>query len=582
MRRFLSFLTLTLFSLGLFAQGTWIPLETDAYNYINRIDIKYGQITPIAFTSDQGYLRYRVAKIAETLLLSNLRFTKVEKFQLQYLVDESPEWLDSLHSRSKPLFKVLYTEPASFYSVSSKKKGIFDLRLNPMLDVTVGGASGPGGGFVFNRSLGLEARGNIKRVLSFYFNGTGGAERMPGYATQLATQGTYTYATGNSYNLSYVPGEAYYKVYNSKLFGFTNGVNYFDARGYLKANILKYINLSFGRDKFFIGDGMRSLILSDYSAPFLFLKLDISYWRFNYENIFAQLNYNYINTGADHLLPVKYMAIHHLTLNTCPWLTVGLFETVIFQRSTFDISYLNPIIFYKAVEASLGNPDKVSIGGDYKITATHHLQFYGQILLNEFNTAHFFSHDGWWGNKWALQFGGKYIDIAPGLDGQIEFNIVRPYTYTADGNDNFTNFNQPLADPFGANFYELIFNLHYQPLPRWQFNAKFFITKMGTDTMISGVMTNYGQNIDLPNGGGSFPYLAEQTGNHFLQGAPGTIDYFELLATYQPWHNINVDASILYRSFNTIKSLNNPLPGENTFMFNIGIRINVARRKYDF
>ena len=185
---------------------------------------------------------------------------------------------------------------------------------------------------------------------------TGGADRMPLYATQLAIQPNMTYASGNTYNFSYVPGEAYYKVYSSKIFNFKDGVNYFDARGYVKANILKYINLSFGRDKFFIGDGIRSLILSDYSAPFLFLKFDVSYWRFNYENIFAQLNYNYINTGADHLLPVKYMAVHHLTLNTGPWLTLGLFETVMFQRSEFDISYLNPIIFYKAVEASLGNP----------------------------------------------------------------------------------------------------------------------------------------------------------------------------------------------------------------------------------
>ena len=125
--------------------------------------------------------------------------------------------------------------------------------------------------------------------------------------------------------------------------------------------------------------------------------------------------------------------------------------------------------------------------------------------------------------------------------------MVRPFTYTADGADNFTNYNQPLADPLGANFYELIFNLHYQPLPKWQFNAEFFVARVGPDTMINGVMTNYGSDILLPNGGGSAPYIASETGNHLLQGASGTIDYFELLATYQPWHNINFDASILYR-----------------------------------
>ena len=40
---------------------------------------------------------------------SNLNQNKVNEFQLQYLMDDSPEWLDSVSSRTKhPLFKKLY------------------------------------------------------------------------------------------------------------------------------------------------------------------------------------------------------------------------------------------------------------------------------------------------------------------------------------------------------------------------------------------------------------------------------------------------------------------------------------------
>lgn len=571
------------FSLSAFSQGTTMVLGNDAYTYMDRLDIKYGRIIPIEYTVDKPYTRSSVARVAESLLLSNIRFTKLERAQLQYLTDENAEWLDSIHSRTpKPLFKVLYTEPASFYSVSSKKKGLWDIRFNPLLAVSIGGESGGGGRFLFNRSVGLEVRGDIKKVLSFYFNATGNDERAPLYAAQIMTQTNALPYQSGTYLYPYVPGESYYKVYSSNLFRFNDGVDYFDARGYVKANILKYIDLSFGRDKFFIGDGIRSLILSDYSAPFLYLKFDVSFWRFKYENIYGQLQYNYYVHAPDQLLPVKYMAVHHLTLDATHYLTLGLFETVMFERSQFEISYLNPVIFYKAVEASLGNPDKVSIGGDFKITVTHHLRFYGQALLNEFNAAKFFSHDGWWANKWALQVGGKYIDIAPGLDGQIEFNVVRPFTYTADGTDNFTNHNQPLADPLSANFYELIFNLRYQPLPKWSFNAKFFVAKVGTDTLINGVMSNYGSNILLPNGGGATNYITQPYNNHLLQGALGSITYFELLASYQPWHNVNIDASILYRSDNTVNSPNNPIKSESSFMFNIGFRINLARRTYEF
>ena len=117
-------------------------------------------------------------------MLSNLRFTKVERAQLQYLVDENGEWLDSLHSHTLvPLWKKLYTEPASFYSVSSKKKGLWDLRFNPLIAAYIGGESGGGGRFLFNRSVGLEVRGNIKRVFSFYFSATGNDERPPSYVS---------------------------------------------------------------------------------------------------------------------------------------------------------------------------------------------------------------------------------------------------------------------------------------------------------------------------------------------------------------------------------------------------------------
>jgi hypothetical protein len=108
------------------------------------------------------------------------------------------------------------------------------------------------------------------------------------------------------------------------------------------------------------------------------------------------------------------------------------------------------------------------------------------------------------------------------------------------------------------------------------------VAKVGTDTLINGVMSNYGSNILLPNGAGATDYITQQLNNRLLQGATGTISYFEFLTTYQPWHNINVDASILYRADNTVKSLNNPITSQNSFMFKLGIRINLARRTYEF
>lgn len=573
MRKILLTPAFILVAATLFAQGTFIPLGNDAYGFMDRIDIKYGKIIPVEHTSEKPYLRGEVARVAETLLLSNLRFNKVQQFELQYLADENAEWLDSLHSRTKkPLWK-LYREPASFAHVSSKKKGLFDLRFNPMIGATVGGESEANGRFIFSRTLGLEVRGNIKQVFSFYFNATGNSERPPYYVTDKVLKGKYRY----------VPGMAYWKDYTSKIFKFTDGIDYFDARGYFNINVLKYLNLSFGRDKFFIGDGQRSLFLSDYSAPFLFLRFNMHIWRFNYDNIFAQLNAQYVR-GADQLLPRKYMAVHHLSMQVTHWLNIGLMELVIFSRPDhFEFQYLNPIIFYRAVEHSLGSPDNVMIGGDFKANIMAHGSLYGQLLFDEFNFKHFFSRDGWWANKWGMQLGFKYVDIAPNLDGQIEFNYVRPFTYTHDdGSIDYTNYNQPLAHPLGANFYEVLLNLHYHPIPKLSLNARYWVAKVGDDTLINGVMSNYGGDILMSNGGGNL--VTNTYGNKVGQGAKGTINYFEFVASYQIWHNIYFDGSILYRSKSTVKSANNPLSDQSTFMFTVGARMNIPynNRRYMF
>lgn len=572
-----AFVLITL-SFSVFAQGTFVPLNSDANTYLERLDIKFSKILPVQHTGDKPFHRGHAAKVAETLMLSNLRFNKTLQFQLQYLVDDNAEWTDSLISKTrKPLWK-FYREPASFLHVTSKKRGVFDIRFNPVIDVKVGSET-YNSRFIFQRVLGLEVRGNIKRVFSFYFNVLGSSARAPYYVTEKAVPGLIGRTAADS--LYYIPGQAFYKIYSSKLFKYTDALDYFDARGYINVNVLKYINVSFGRDKFFIGNGQRSLFLSDNSAPYLFLRFNVNVWRINYQSILAELTSQYAR-GSDRLLPKKYLAVHHLSIQATHWLNLGLFEGVVMQRSNhFELQYLNPIMFYRSVEHALGSPDNVLIGGDYKMNFVNHLSIYGQFLFDEFNFSHVFKRDGWWANKYAIQVGLKYIDIVPNLDAQAEFNMVRPFTYTHSENVNYTHYNQPLAHPLGANFYEFILNVRYQPIPRLSLNAKLLVAKVGTDTLQTGIPTNYGGDIFRSTGnGGSF--VTQDLNNKLAQGARGTLSYFQLLTSYQAWHNIYFDLELLYRAKSTFKSSRNPIIGESSFIFSVGARMNIPYKRYEF
>ena len=53
----------------------------------------------------------------------------------------------------------------------------------------------------------------------------------------------------------------------------------------------------------------------------------------------------------------KYMANHYLSWNVSKRLNVGLFESVIWDNSNdrgFDVNYLNPIVFFRAIEFESG------------------------------------------------------------------------------------------------------------------------------------------------------------------------------------------------------------------------------------
>ena len=73
-----------------------------------------------------------------------------------------------------------------------------------------------------------------------------------------------------------------------------------------------------------------------------------------------------------------------------------------------DFAY--PVIFYRSIEQQSGSFDNSVAGFDVKANIKHAVQLYGQFLLDEFTAKEFFSHDGYWANKWALQLGGKYFD----------------------------------------------------------------------------------------------------------------------------------------------------------------------------
>ncbi len=536
------------------AQSVYAPLNKDYYHLVERYEIKNGRFATGFHSQIKPYERKGIVQLTDSVARDHNFLSRRDRFNLTYLRNDSWEWADSAENDSRrPILGVFYRKKSDLYHHQQED---FDLHVNPVL--YVGGGSEPGGKKLYINTRGAEVRGMIAKSIGFYTFLADNQAVFPEFVQD------YT----QFYNA--VPQEGYWKSFK------TNGVDFFTARGYITFSPVKPVQVQFGHDKNFIGNGYRSMILSDFSNNYLFLKLNTRVWRINYQNIFAQMNGDILNF-ADDLFPKKYFAFHHLSVNLTRNLNIGVFESVVYGRDSvgngrFDLNYLNPIIFYRSVEQQLGSLDNSIVGLDFKWNFLRHFSLYGQFVLDEFLLSRVKERKGWWANKQAGQIGLKYIDVAgiPNLDLQLETNIARPYTYSHETiYTSYSHYNLPLAHPLGANFYETIGILRYQPLDRLQLIGKLIYAKYGTDEP----GTNWGTNVRK-----SYKNIQQEFGNKIGQGVSTQLAYADFTASYMLKHNLFIDAKAVVRRLN---SANDELD-LNSYIGFLALRWNIAQRLQEF
>ena len=551
------------------AQSTYLTQGSKEYHFVDRLEIKQQRNTNLNFSSLKPFNRKAIVTEAQFLdsarmgykdsagvdkfkNWTDLGLSKVDEYNLRSLYMCNSEWVtvpgEGFKSK-RPILKTFYTTKPNLLEVNVKD---FFLAVNPVLGLSISKEKN-NNETVFLNSKGVTIRGRIANKIGFSSTITDNQERGPGFFQQQV----------NGANA--LPGVGFYKMFKKTAF------DYFDARGYITFTAAKYIDFQFGYDKNFIGNGYRSLFLSDWGNSYLFAKLNTKIWKINYQNIFMELIPQF-NKRGDSLLSRKYAAMHHLSMNVTKWLNLGVFEGVIFGRKDhFDFQYLNPIIFYRHIEGSLGSPDNAVAGFDFKANIAHRIQFYGQLLLDEFILDSIKNKPTSWVNKWGIQAGLKYVDAfgLKNLDLQFETNRVRPFTYSHnDSVGNYTHYNQPLAHPLGANFQEFIGILNYQPTPRWYINARVIYYYQGLDS--AGI--NYGAN----------PFRDYRTrsmddGFKIGSGNKATCLNAVLDISYELRQNLFLDLSIQQRNYKTLNSA----PANST-MITGGIRLNLFKRAYDF
>lgn len=288
-----------------------------------------------------------------------------------------------------------------------------------------------------------------------------------------------------------VPGQGRGKSFKS------GGFDYPVVTGIVNYQGSKNVNIQFGQDKMFIGNGYRSLLLSDNSAPFLYLQLGLNFFenKLNYHANWASLQtLNEVHGGAvgDDLFVKKQANFNYLSFKPNSKIEIGLFEGVMWERwnehtlnQPFDAMFLNPIPFLTTAVKSSDTLVNSILGMNVFVKPLTHTAFYGQLSYGV--------DQGGVG----FQVGTKLFDVlnVEGLNFQLEYNQVGEGVYgTQNKYTDYFQFNQPLAVQQMENFTEFVAIASYR-YRRILAQGKVSLSDVKNGTTGPATINNYDVNV---------------------------------------------------------------------------------------
>lgn len=273
-----------------------------------------------------------------------------------------------------------------------------------------------------------------------------------------------------------MPGAGRTKKY--KVTGFDYNMSF----GSVSYQPWSFLVLQIGYGKHFIGNGYRSLLLSDASFSYPYLKATATWWKdkLQYTAIATTLqNMERLPLGEvpESLFKRKGGSFYYLSFQPTQAIEVGIFEGTIRQRVdsanvvplTWD-TYV-PILGVSSLINGLNGTNNVLTGVNARVQLSKHAFLYGQLACDNLKNARV----GW-------QVGAQFLDLGvKNLDITAESNTTTDYMYSDARGDqqSYSHFNQPLGLMAGAGVQEYIGIVHYR-YRRWDSQVKFnYYTQSG-------------------------------------------------------------------------------------------------------
>jgi hypothetical protein len=332
------------------------------------------------------------------------------------------------------------------------QKDDFKIIVNPILNFEIGRDFANQKGEEKNKNLtintrGFQIKGNITNKFSFETSFHENQSIAPLYLDSIVREAQV------------FPGQGRIKFS-------PNGrkLDYAFSEGYISYAPMKQLNLQFGHGKHFIGNGFRSILLSDaaFNYPYLRARLNIFKNKIQYAIIYASLqSLERLPKGdsPESTFKRKAMSTHYLSWKPNKFFELGFFESTIWKRYEdgrgalpFNYLQINPLPILNTATYGFSNSNNCSLGANVLLKPANKILVYAQYLVDDIEI-----------KKTAYQVGFKLLNVVQGLNLFVEYNYASAYAYTATEKlQNYTHYNQSLAHPLGTGFNELFFGIDYR------------------------------------------------------------------------------------------------------------------------
>lgn len=311
---------------------------------------------------------------------------------------------------------------------------------------------------LFQNTRGIYIDVNLFKNFSFFTTFYENQARFSDYQSEYYSGLGELYPNPQTYNTqnAFIPGEARTKPFDGDAFDYAFAVG---AMTYKPFETLEFMA---GNNQQFIGNGYRSILLSDNNGNSPYFRVNWSItpkFRFNYlRSRHLNLLRRPATSSVESYYESKGYAVNYFTFTPNPNLEFSLFEGSVWSRGdSINSTFSNPLAFnpIPGISKAIGG-DNVSsfLGLNIGAQLGKKHRVYSQIAIPNYNFS-----------MAAVQFGYRGYEFfqLPELMLQVEYNYVPSGFYNNENPRlNYINNNSPLAHIKGQGFQEFLTRISYE------------------------------------------------------------------------------------------------------------------------